>query len=734
MRRALIAWTVVLPAVVIAGGAFAPYDPASSVGAPWTPPGDGFWLGTDDAGRDVLSRVLAGGRTLTAVASAAALAAAVLGTAGGLAAGWAGGRIDRLLTGLADLLLAVPFLLQAMVLAVALPPSAAVVAGTVCGGAPLGLRVVRDLTRQARDSGYVEAARGRGERTAAILGREVLPSLAGAATADLVMRFVLALQLAAAFGMLGIGPEPPTPDWGLMLRENLPGARLNPMAAAAPAAALGVVAVTAALLARTSRTTRRPVRHVVDAAPPPAGAGLSVDGLGVADSTGRPVLTGFRLRAEPGEVVAVTGPSGSGKTTALRAVLGLLGEGLHQTGGAVGWRGRPVPAGRAARRWRRAYVGLVHQDPAATLDPLMTVGAAVLDGRRRGLRPAARATLTRLGLDAERLWSRRANRLSGGQAQRVALARALLTDPALLVLDEPTSGLDPAALALVTDVLERRRGDGRSVTLVVSHDRDFVARVAGRIIDLTPPGAGPAALHKASAGPPSGAGEVLAVTGLGLAHGPTALLDVGRLSLRHGEFVAVTGPSGSGKSTLLRALAGLHAPERGRLSLRGRTLPWPLERRGPEDVRAVQFVGQDPLGALNPAHRVATIVARPLRLTAGTTRAEARGRVPELLRAVGLDPALAARRPGELSGGQRQRVALARALAAGPSVLLADEITAALDAASAAAVLRLLAELRAGGLAVLLVTHDRAVAACADRVLHVNDRQLLGTESSSRAQ
>ncbi|MCP9955629.1 ABC transporter permease subunit [Actinomadura madurae] len=199
---------------VLLGGEFAPHDPAASIGAPWAPPGDGSLLGTDDAGRDVLSRVLAGGRALTATALAAALTAAVLGTAGGLAAGWAGGRVDRLLSGLADLLLAVPFLLQAMVLAVALPAPAAVVAGTVCGGAPLGLRVIRDLAGQARGSGYVEAARGRGETAAAILGREVLPSLAGAAAADLVLRFVLALHLAAAFGMLGLGPEPPPPTGG----------------------------------------------------------------------------------------------------------------------------------------------------------------------------------------------------------------------------------------------------------------------------------------------------------------------------------------------------------------------------------------------------------------------------------------------------------------------------------------------------------------------------------------
>ncbi|WP_024934009.1 ATP-binding cassette domain-containing protein [Actinomadura welshii] len=748
MSRAPAAWTLLLMVAVLLGGEFAPHDPAASIGAPWAPPGDGSLLGTDDAGRDVLSRVLAGGRALTATALAAALTAAVLGTAGGLAAGWAGGRVDRLLSGLADLLLAVPFLLQAMVLAVALPAPAAVVAGTVCGGAPLGLRVIRDLTGQARGSGYVEAARGRGETAAAILGREVLPSLAGAAAADLVLRFVLALHLAAAFGMLGLGPEPPAPDWGLMLRENLPGAGLNPVALVAPAIALTVLAVTAALLAQSLAATRTPRPAELTKAgaePRPVGAesamdGLDADGLDVVDSFGRPIITGFALRAGPGEVVAIVGPSGSGKTTALRAVLGLLGEGLQRSGGTVRWRGDDVPSGRAARRWRRVHVGLVDQDPGATLDPLMTVGAAVLDGRREP-RAAARTMLTELGLDAGRLWSRRANRLSGGQAQRVALARALLTGPALLVLDEPTSGLDQGALDLVAGAVERRRGDGRSVTLVVSHDETFVARVADRIIDLTPPDTGrplPRAVPAPVGEPPPVAAEALAVRGLRVAYGPAALLGVEDLSLRRGELVAVTGPSGSGKTTLLRALAGLHVPACGDLGVLGRPAAWSLDGRDRDEIRAIQFVGQDPAGVLNPAHRVATVLARPLCLLAGTPPAQARERVPELLRQVELGPELAARRPAELSGGQRQRVALARALAAGPAVLLADEITAALDAASAAAVLRLLASLRAGGLAVLLVTHDHSVAACADRVLHVHDRTLVPqplarTETDGRA-
>jgi peptide/nickel transport system permease protein len=248
MRLAAAALAGLVLAVALGGDLLAGTDPTRTVARPWAPPGAGLVLGADGVGRDVLARLLAGGRDLTVTAVLAATTASLLGVAAGLWAGWSQGRTARAVVAGADLLLAVPLLLLALLAAVTLPGPAAVVAATVLGGAPLTLRVLADATRGARHAGYVEAALSRGERDVAVLLREVLPAHAGLVGADLALRTVLALQLAAALSVLGFGPAPPAPDWAGMLRENLTGIGLNPAAVLAPALALTMLTGAVALL------------------------------------------------------------------------------------------------------------------------------------------------------------------------------------------------------------------------------------------------------------------------------------------------------------------------------------------------------------------------------------------------------------------------------------------------------------------------------------------------------
>ncbi|MET7614922.1 dipeptide/oligopeptide/nickel ABC transporter ATP-binding protein, partial [Streptomyces seoulensis] len=196
-----------------------------------------------------------------------------------------------------------------------------------------------------------------------------------------------------------------------------------------------------------------------------------------------------------------------------------------------------------------------------------------------------------------------------------------------------------------------------------------------------------------------------------------------------GSATAIVGPSGSGKTTLLRVLAGLHPAHTGHLTLDRIPLAARAQRRTRQQQRRVQLVPQNPLAALNPRRTVGRQLIRPLRLHTGLPRSSHPERVAELLAQVGLSADHADRYPGDLSGGQRQRVSIARALAAGPDVLLCDEVTSALDADTATGIMDLLTRLRAEhGMTLVLVSHEpHLVERYADTVHLLDAGHLTGT-------
>jgi putative ABC transport system ATP-binding protein len=189
------------------------------------------------------------------------------------------------------------------------------------------------------------------------------------------------------------------------------------------------------------------------------------------------------------------------------------------------------------------------------------------------------------------------------------------------------------------------------------------------------------------------------------------------LTIEPGEFVAILGPSGSGKSTLLALMAGLDRPTEGEVRLDGR----PIQDLSEDALarirrRGIGFVFQSFQLLSNLTARENVLL--PLEMLG---REDAENRADALLREVGLEER-GHHYPSQLSGGEQQRVALARAFAPAPPLLLADEPTGNLDTATGARVLDLLAALRAGaGSTLVLVTHDPAVAARADRRVHLRD-------------
>ena len=194
------------------------------------------------------------------------------------------------------------------------------------------------------------------------------------------------------------------------------------------------------------------------------------------------------------------------------------------------------------------------------------------------------------------------------------------------------------------------------------------------------------------------------------------------LEVRRGEFVAVMGPSGSGKSTLLNVLAGLERPTGGRVVVDGVDL-------GTLDENDLALYRRRNIGMvfqafnLLPRYRVIDNVAFPL-LFSGVRQAERERRATAILDRLGMGPR-AGHKPSQLSGGEMQRTAIARALITDPALLLADEPTGNLDSANGEALLALLAELHAKGQTVVLVTHDEAIAARAQRIVRMRDGRIV---------
>jgi peptide/nickel transport system permease protein len=239
----LVVLAVVL-LIALLGPFVAPYSPTELAGIPYTTPDGDFWLGTDFLGRDVLSRVLYGGRSVLLLAVTATLLAYLIGGAIGLFAGYTRSLADSVLMRGLDLLLAFPPLLFMLLLAAGIGAGPTVIViGVAAINIPGIARIVRTATLEIAVRGYVEAAITRGERTSAILAREVLPNIVGTLVADGGVRLTGSILYVAGLNFLGLGLQPPSSDWATMIAENRTTIDLQPWAVAAPAAMIAILTV-----------------------------------------------------------------------------------------------------------------------------------------------------------------------------------------------------------------------------------------------------------------------------------------------------------------------------------------------------------------------------------------------------------------------------------------------------------------------------------------------------------
>ncbi len=223
-KGAMLGLTILVFLILIALSAplIAPYNPLKvQARKALQPPGPEFWFGTDQYGRDVLSRTIYGARISLAVGLISVSIAAVCGLIIGLIAGYYGGIIDSILMRLIDIMLAFPGILLALAIVSILGPSLAnLMIAVGVSSIPAYARLVRGSVLSAKQNLYVEAARVVGCGSGTILFRHILPNVAAPVIVLCTLGMGIAILWAAALSFLGLGSQPPTPEWGRMLSEG----------------------------------------------------------------------------------------------------------------------------------------------------------------------------------------------------------------------------------------------------------------------------------------------------------------------------------------------------------------------------------------------------------------------------------------------------------------------------------------------------------------------------------
>ena len=213
----IIGWII----CALLGERITPYDPFDAFAAGHLPPSPEHWMGTDRLGRDVLSRVMVGSRDVLIIAPLAAMLGVIAGTFLGLVMGYYRGAVDDVLSRIVEAFLALPVILVALLTLVVLGTSPIVVIGVVgILFTPIVARTVRSAVLSERQLDYVTAAKLRGETGWFILSREIFPNVMGPTAVEMTVRFGYAIFTVATLSFLGVGLQPPSPDWGLSVSQE----------------------------------------------------------------------------------------------------------------------------------------------------------------------------------------------------------------------------------------------------------------------------------------------------------------------------------------------------------------------------------------------------------------------------------------------------------------------------------------------------------------------------------
>ncbi len=488
-----------LAVLCIFGGWFAPYGiDQQFLGYQLLPPswsryGEvSFFLGTDDLGRDVLSRLLSGAAPTVGGAFVVTLAATICGLVLGTFAGATHGLRSAVLNHILDTLLAIPSLLLAIIVVAFAGPSLSHAMFAVwLALLPRMVRSIYSMVHDELEKEYVIAARLDGASTLNILWFAVMPNI----TAGLVTEITRALSMAildiAALGFLDLGAQLPSPEWGAMLGDALELIYVAPWTVMLPGAAIMISVLLVNLLGDGVR------RAII------AGGGimplLDIRNLTIEFKTGDEwvkAVDRVSMTLTEGEIRGLVGESGSGKSLIAKAICGVNKDNWRVTADRM--RFDDIDLLRLSARERRKLVGhnvsMIFQEPQSCLDPSERVGRQLMQNipawtykgrwwQRFGWRKRrAIELLHRVGIkdhkDAMRSFP---YELTEGECQKVMIAIALANQPRLLIADEPTNSMEPTTQAQIFRLLTRLNQNSNTTILLISHDLQMLSQWADKI-------------------------------------------------------------------------------------------------------------------------------------------------------------------------------------------------------------------------------------------------------------
>ncbi len=476
-----------------------------------TPSAD-FWLGTDQLGRDFYSRVIFGaGFAFRSIAIAMTIALGI-GIPLGLYSGWKGGRVDRAIQWVNDVLFALPIILLAMAVIIILNPSLDnAMIGVGIAMSTRFTRLTRAVTLQEKEELYVDAARITGLSTPTILRRYIAPNLVSSLVVQMAIIAGAVILIGATLSFLGIGANLDDPDWGVMLNRSRTIFRTEGIWQIVPPAAALIITVLAFNLlgdavrdaiGRDASNNALTItkRQAVAPATAPHATGddvvLSVRDMDVefpgAGGKVSQILEGVSLEVRAGETLGVVGESGSGKSMTMLSALGLTPAPGQMTRGSVEFGGRDV-TNLTEKQWqeiRGKEIGIIFQEPIAVLNPAIRVGDQISEPlmihqnmSKKEARVRAKELLAEVRVpDPERRLDQYPHEFSGGMAQRVGIAMALACDPKLLIADEPSTALDVTVQGQILDLLAEVQQRHNMAIILITHDLGVIAEAADRVL------------------------------------------------------------------------------------------------------------------------------------------------------------------------------------------------------------------------------------------------------------